>query len=44
LFLLPQGRPHPRFSTTTPMSRSITPTSAIIRSANRLAKQERKKP
>jgi hypothetical protein len=32
LFLLPQGRPRPRLSTTTPVSRSITPASAIRRS------------
>jgi hypothetical protein len=43
-FLLPRGRPRPHFSTTAPVSRSITPASAISRSANILAKQERKKP
>jgi hypothetical protein len=29
LFLLPQGRPGPRFSTTALVSRSIMPVSAI---------------
>jgi hypothetical protein len=29
LFLLPWGRKHPHFSTTTPVSRSITPVSAM---------------
>jgi hypothetical protein len=38
LFLLPQGRPRPRFSTTAPVSRSITPASAIRRSTNRVAR------
>jgi hypothetical protein len=33
LFLLPRGRPRPRLPTTTPVSRSITPASAIRRSA-----------
>jgi hypothetical protein len=39
LFLLPRGRPRPRFSTTTPVSRSITPVSTIRGSTNRLAVQ-----
>jgi hypothetical protein len=40
LFLLPRGRPRPHFSTMALVSRSITPVSAIIRTANRLARVE----
>jgi hypothetical protein len=40
LFLLLRGRPRPYFSTTTLVSRSVTPASTIRRSANRLARLE----